>query len=524
MKRMSKMLVILTLLALVLSVPAFAALDSSSTGSKEVKHGGIKFGEKGTWGFVYLLEYDEDGNLVEEGDFIPFFNKAKDGPFNITVTGPYIKDGQDVDTTIGSRLGVDYSPYIAKFNKENAILGIRVSPIVLDLGIVNLTFDGAYTFALLDLGKEKHTGGNLIKPRTNDLLFGVKGNVADLNLALAMVRYEVANDEPEVPYKYFYNVGGQVNMEVIPGLKLTALGAYYMQDKDWLYEVTGEYEVLPETLWVRAGHRNSEFEGEGDKPYNKVSVRGGEGADKKSYIDDLKPIETIYKRDSSINVGATYKFDYSGIDTTLDVDYDTTNPNKRGDLDDKVTVTADTKYLGYSLWQKFAILFPDEDTGENRGNTINDPEANRLDYYLKFNTPEFDLPVPMVDRVFAVGKLNLDWDQNYVEGSRMHIIPAVELGVEQDIWRLEGMTFGAILAYDMAPEGTEVDAFKYALIARYDAPNGIQFRLEYLNSADYKSDTKLVHNEKQYDRYDHIRFYGDSNKFHGIRLSVGFPL
>ena len=523
MKRMSKMLVILTLLALVLSVPAFAAADADFDWGKNKDN-------RKQWGLVYLLEYDEDGSFPEEGSLKGYTKiNDKDGPRYTDIVGPYIKDGQNVTTRFGIRLDANYSPYIAKFDGSNRILGVRVWPFVFDFGPVTLTLDGTYAFsAVVDKDKKDFWDFELA-PRTTDILLDAALEVAGLNLDIAALRYEKKNTEDEDRlYDYYYNVAAEAAMEVIPGLNVTGLYAYYSEYKDWLYEVTGEYEVLPETLWVRAGHRNSEFEDVEGKTYDKLAVVGGYKADEKTqrYIGNLDPLKDLYNRDKSFNVGATYIFDYSGADTTLDVDYDTTNPAQRGDLDDKVTVTADTKYLGYSLWQRFSIMFPDEATESREDIPIADSTANRLDYFLKFKTPEYDLPVPMVDRVFAVGKLNLDWDQNYVADSRMQVIPAVELGVEQDVWRLEGMTFGAILAYDMfknAPEDLELDPFKYALIARYDAPNGIMFRLEYQNSADYTNETKLIHNKKLNDRYGDIRFYGNS-KFHGIRLSVGFPL
>jgi hypothetical protein len=61
------------------------------------------------------------------------------------------------------------------------------------------------------------------------------------------------------------------------------------------------------------------------------------------------------------------------------------------------------------------------------------------------------------------------------------------------------------------------------LILKYDAPNNVKFRLEYLSSKDYKNTTKFVRNEAINDRYGDIRYYGNS-KFHGIRLSINFPL
>ena len=77
--------------------------------------------------------------------------------------------------------------------------------------------------------------------------------------------------------------------------------------------MTADYEVIPETLWLRAGHRNSMFwkdhEIKVEGTWNKPSVLGGPNASdgKTRYIADTKPIENLYNQGNSINVGATYK-------------------------------------------------------------------------------------------------------------------------------------------------------------------------------------------------------------------------
>ena len=517
MRKTLKVFLVLTLIALLASVPALAQ-PQSNQGTK-VSHGGIKFGEDGTWGFTYILEHDEDG-FVDEGDFIPFFKKNKDGPFNLVVTGPYIKDGQDVDTIIGSRLGVNYSPYVAKFRGDNRILGIRVTPINVELGPVSLTLDGAYTFALIDREKEKHSGGNVLKPKTNDILLGAKADIADyVDLNLAVVRYEVANEAgAETPYTFYYNFAVEASTDIVPGLDLNGVYARYGQDEDWLYEVTAQYEAIPEALWLRAGHRNSEFK----DGVNKVSVRGVSTDDKIAYVGDKKPLEKIYNRDSSINVGATYKFSYDVLNATLTADYDTTNPDVRGDLDDQIAISLNANALEFELYQKLSVLVPDEET-VNDNRVINDDTAMRLDYELDFRTPQYTLPVEFAD-VFAQARVNFDWDQNYIADNRYQTIASVHLGATADVWRLEGLHVGAIFAYDMPSDKDIIaDPFKFALLGSYDAPNGIKFRVEYQNSEDYKDKTEFVHQKPLNDRYDEIRHYKDS-KFHGVRVTVGFPL
>ena len=49
------------------------------------------------------------------------------------------------------------------------------------------------------------------------------------------------------------------------------------------------------------------------------------------------------------------------------------------------------------------------------------------------------------------------------------------------------------------------------MILKYDAPNNVKSRLEYLSSADYKNNTKFVRNEEINNRYGDIRYYGNSS-------------
>ena len=122
-------------------------------------------------------------------------------------------------------------------------------------------------------------------PRRNDILLDVDSTIADvLDLDIALNRYSVPVDgDSDKLYDYYYNVAVEAQLtDVVPGLTLTGLYAFYSQDKDWLYEVTADYEVIPETLWLRAGHRNSMFwkdhENKVEGSWYKQSVLGGPNA------------------------------------------------------------------------------------------------------------------------------------------------------------------------------------------------------------------------------------------------------
>ncbi|MGB4614994.1 MAG: hypothetical protein WBI59_02970, partial [Limnochordia bacterium] len=141
--RKISLVLLTTLLVLALSVSAFAA--------KKVKYPSAEweFGDdKDQWGLVYELFYDSEGEFPEEGDLKPFYKiNGKKGPWNITVEGAYIKDGQKVDTVFGARLPVNYSPYIAKFDSKSRIVGLSVGTFNYELGPVVLALQGGWMFS-----------------------------------------------------------------------------------------------------------------------------------------------------------------------------------------------------------------------------------------------------------------------------------------------------------------------------------------------------------------------------------------
>ena len=146
------------------------------------------------------------------------------------------------------------------------------------------------------------------------------------------------------------------------------------------------------------------FEAVAGKTYDKLAVVGGANANNKEerYIGNLDPLKNLYNRDNSINVGANYKFTYDVLEAVLDVEYDTTNPAKRGDFDDVITVSLDAKALGFKLFQKLGVIIPDDETDDDvRHSDIHDPTANRMDYEVDFATPKYSLDVPFADEVFA---------------------------------------------------------------------------------------------------------------------------
>ena len=523
MKRFFKVAALVTLLLVAFSSFALAA---------DHKEADINYGEKGDddkggWGFVWTKTLDDETT----GQLQPYL-KMKEKRLNKIVVGPYVEGGQSLTTIIGSDLDVNYSPYVAKFHSSSRLIGLRVYPMNLDLGLVNLDFDFAYIWA-------KHGGdildnpiwkpdGSPFEPIARDVLLGVKGKVWEIDLETALVRMAREEDDG---YTHYHNYSVQGELEVIPGLVVKGLYAGYSESENYLYEVTANYDAVPGLLSLRAGHRNSndiediEFKDNGkDIAELPLAIVGGLDAtnDRHRYVSDLKPIQTIYNRDNSVNVGATVWYDFGIVENELKVDYDTTNPAKRGDLDDKVTVALDTTVLNFNLWQQVSVMFPDEES-DREIVEIHDPKANRLDYSLKFRA-KYDLPVPVVNYFTATGMVNFDLDSNYVEESRKHTIVGLGLDSSVDVLKAKNIGLGAYFFYDMPSDKDLIeDPFKYALLAKYDAPNGIKFRLEYNSSVDFGTSTKHVHQQNLNDRYKDFRHY-DNSKFNGFRFAVGIPL
>lgn len=553
MNKSFKVTALVALLLVALSAVAFAA-PTWKEDVADFTWGKKAEDSKGNWGFVYTQGYDDEGNWEEDGLLQPYLKFKKD-VYNKRVVGPYVEDGQNLTTIWGSRLGINYSKYVAAMHKDSAVAGIRVYPINVSFGdLIDIDIDASYILGTLWV-KEGWAMDPFV-PSRKDIILGANGNIWELDLNTAVVRYWVEGKDEDGSKKDFFNYNFSVEAglnDLVPGLSLNAVYAAYLRNDEkaaegedslngWLYEVTAEYEAIPGLLAVRAGHRNSEMPGITLEENGKIktwanSVLGNNGKDKERYVQDSKPIAKIFNRNNSINVGATVWYDFAILDGVLenqfDIDYDTTNPNRRNDLDDVITLKADSKFLGYGLWQKFGITMPDDETpaGVREHQNIVIATDNRLDYGVKFTTPDYALPVPFVNDFFVNAKVNFDWDQNYVAkadapdapGSRSQAIVGVEVGTALDIVKAKNVQLGASLFYDMPSDKTIIeDAFKFALISRYDAPNGIKFRVEYQSSIDFTSADEWVHDDDLNDRYADFRYY-ENSKFHGLRFAVGVP-
>lgn len=492
----------LVLCLMLASLPAFAVKDADIDWG--TNHNG------GHWGFTYTKAPG-----AEEGSLQSYFNIRSDqSRWNKKIDGAYVEGGQNLTTLFGTRIGVSYSPYVAQFHGESTVLGIRVFPYQWN----DWSFDGTYVIAHTHQSNHWNHTPVIVGPSKQDILLGAKGKLSDIELSAALVRHEIGD-------KFYYNYSLIADAKPMTDLSVKLTYAGYQMNKDWLYNVDATWKYMPNKLEFRAGFRNSEI-----VAVDSAAVRGGGFTggddDKKAYVNKAgrNAINAIYNRDQSVNLGATTWFGLGPVDNKLTVDYDTTNPAKRNDVDDVIKVGLESKYEGFAFNQWTTVIVPDENTTA-RSSTINDATANRYDYGLTVTTPKYELGYGFT----ATGRLDFDWDMNYDTENRYHTIAGLIVSGKQDIWKLKNVALDAKVAVDMPKEKTIIeDPVKFAGRAMYQAPNGIKFRAEYYSSVDYAAGgpggaAKWVHGQELHQRYGAYRFYEDWNSPVGLRVVVGVP-
>lgn len=474
-----------------------AVLVLSSMVLAEKKDVDINWGKNhtsGHWGFVYTRGLED-----EEGSLQTYFNVDRHNNtqrYNKSKTGAYIDDGQTVRTTIGARLGVAYSNYIANFTEDN-IFGYRVSEFDVSLlDFADVRLDGTYIFGRAASGNT-YDQVPAISPIQGDFALNAVTSIADFNVNTTMLRYTVADNDD---YDNFINFGVELDRkDLLPGLDMDFVFANYQEDEGWLYEATADYKLIPNLLTLRAGVRDSDVEKANNLDEN--SVRGIS----KDYInnDAFKAIQAIWNRDrQNYNVGATVWYDINQaglplVENTFKVDYDSTIPGQsdklRGTLENVINASLETKVLDFNI---------------NQNSRIKMPEADNSYYYtLAVVSPGYDVSLPALDDITFTGKFNFDYDQTGATDAKMYTLAGLQVDTIQNIWRLSNVDLSAIGMLDLQGPGyeDEVDLFKFALMAKYTAPKGVNFRVQYFSSDDYdnKPSQEIVG-----DRYNPYRWHG----------------
>ncbi|HHV44507.1 MAG TPA: hypothetical protein GXX57_07565, partial [Firmicutes bacterium] len=173
---MKRLVLLASMLCLLLAVtPVFA-----------VKNADIDWGNNhnsGHWGFVYTKGPDD-----EEGSLQTYFNIRSDqSRWRKQFDGAYIDGGQSLTTMFGTRLGVNYSPYVAQFDSDSKVLGLRIYTFKWN----DWSFDGTYVFAHTHQNNHWNHTPAIVGPIKQDILLGAKGSIGDASITAALVRQKL---------------------------------------------------------------------------------------------------------------------------------------------------------------------------------------------------------------------------------------------------------------------------------------------------------------------------------------------
>ena len=490
MKKLTAYLIVFAmLLTLMIALSGLVFADQDG----DIDWGG-DYDKSGYWGFTYI-RYAGD----EVGEMKPYFHIDDDRIFQKVITGAFIDDGQEVTTTIG-QVRSSYSPFAADFH--DGTLGLRISDFELDLGDNQFAFDGTYIFGFADVDDLYTMPVPIIdKPSDQAFTFNVSGNIDDLGLNLTTLRYLDDNDENQ------FNSAVEVDLKLIDDLNLDGVYAFYTEDAGFLYEVNMNYKVNDD-LSVRAGHRNSE-----DLDFTHIK-----GANNR-YVDS-SDVNDIWKRDNSVNAGFTLDYNLPDIENTLKVDFDSTNPGARDNLDSTISSTLDTDAFGFSIKQDNLITIPDDEA-----------DSRTLYHRARVISPDFDIPGANVQTDFLnvtsatiTGMASFVFDRNYDVGEDyFYTLAGAHISLEQRLWRLSGLRLDFNPMLDISGADNGKDLFKFTTTARYQAPNEMRFTVQYFSSDDYASPSTDNRNRSHYSMYE---FLPDDDSFdvgQGIRVMVGIP-
>ncbi len=486
-------------------------------------------------------------NFDEPGELTTFFNVYKhfalDSVFRNVVDGAYVEDGQSVTTTLGTDLGVRYSPFV--FELPDEYFGLRVSDYQLSGDNYAVNLDGTYIimshtlnpgdYDFVDPQDWNRTGGDNIDEYSDgrsitqhDYAVNASGNVDLLNFDATLLRYINAQDDN------FYNYGATADAEIIDGLVLEGLYAGYQEDNGMLYEIAATMD-LDDNLTLRGAHRDSRIDGddiEVDSVWNYIDRQWQYGPPKRDYVFP------IWDRGFNFAAGLTYGFEIDQISNFLEVDFETTSPLSRDNENPHLISSLYTEAMGFAV-NNYAYL------------DLEDPVYT---FRNSVETPSVDIEIADGNEISFWGRTS-GYIQMTDDGRDFDALGSINMSTTQDIWRLAGVSFDAfalaevgeiLREYDIAgtPRDEIEDLFKYGLMARYDAPNGIKFRLQYFNSAEFDEDADARDRDgfrepwsvfeifrgdfrasgSYHDVYDDYTFYRNDNYGQGIRAVVGIPI
>ncbi len=446
------------------------------------------------WGFDYRL-----GVGADQGDMRYWFQIHEDhNRWNITRRGAYTDPGPSVQTTIGARLGANYSPYVAWFQQDqhdNRTRGVRVRPF--PIGPFNL--DAVMVLATSTTNKPRDIGSG---DPDFDLGFRLDGSIDSIDLDIALAResnWDSGENIYDVEYAYAIDTKFNLPMNMI----LNPIYAGYTKGDLSLIHVKYNWEVRRRVLEVRAEYRDSDAE-------------WGAAATRPAWTDDHPGsnyvLQTLVNRGEGYAVGATTWLEpIPSLIMELRADYDTRIA--RGSDDDKITLGLDSEYLGYTVDQTLTVVSP--------GNIA----LNKAEYVytLRSQTPTYR-DVMGISGLNSYGRV--DTDITIVPGSEggfvldeMHNRVFGHLEKEVDLPYLPGVMLSGRALYETHNNETIEDPLKFAFQADYRAPNRVRFNFIYYTTTDWFSSNPTIRGRRQ-----SYQFYDDdvSSQYTGLRIQVTF--
>lgn len=461
----------------------------------------------GNWGFTYSWDLE-----AEKPSLQPYYNiEILYNRWNKTIRGPLKEGGQSVKTVFGANLDIQYSPYVATF--DQGVLGLRISEYEWDLAKnSNIKLDGTYVFGFLNTRTSLWKDPELVGAN-GDYVININGNLSEFEFNNTVLRYFHKDNE-----RYYNNHALEWKLPLFSKrFNLTGVNASYQQENDFLYELSGNFNLIPGVLFWEATLRdNSKLD------FSTGGIRGG--GDR--YI--TRPIEPPLLQHDFLeqmnflgryhNFGPTLflklgpttnmiKLDYA---STARKDFYVTTPLAVGSVPDnpRIALGVMTDYQNFKIQNLFYRQLQEEGY------------KNRSFYRLGIIAePEY----PLFNNVKTDFLLDFDIDQNYtsVDEQKIFSMAGMRLSTKREILGFKNVELSSSIMLSLGSEDyRNVDPLKYALMAKYDAPNGLRFRLQYFSSDDFQNQSLDIFG---IDRYKSYRWYYNDLQANGFRFIIALP-
>lgn len=455
----------------------------------------------GFWGFTYNWDPGMGNTQLQSYlNMETFYNR-----WNKKIVGPLVEGGQRLTTVFGANLGSQYSPFVAMLDEYT--VGLRISDYSLEFpNQEKISLDATYIIGYLtrpsgDLNVWKGPSLNNVQ---GDFVANLKGNYKGVLFNNTALRYHNKKRD-----EYFYNYALEAKKALFNNrLALEGIVASYQEKNDGLLILKSTLDILPGILsfgWAMHDTKISDLapvHGPDDyliaKPID---------PDERILVNELKYLGR------AIDYGPKFSFEIGNTNNLMKLNYAT---NARLDFFSNAPVNApDNPRLSAILTTQYENIFLQNTL--LRQVHINE---NRNFYRLTaIAVPEYPLPL----KLKASLRFDLDYDFGYVNSNQTSVFSylGLRLSTKQNVFRFKNVELSGIFILGLSGEDYErCDQFKYSLMAKYDAPNGMRIRLQYFNSDEFTNRLSDIFGE---DRYAPYRWYRNDYGKKGLRLILALP-